>query len=120
MTDADRIRLAEAMGWNNITDKHLDADSNLYVLGGFPPHTKAYGVTTVLPDPDTDANDCEALIRWLNEQGFAVIRGQYADGLGHVHLLGHGVELRWKGKNEDNKKGVCELALKVIESAGGP
>ena len=61
----DRIKLAEAMGWNNITDKHLDADTNLYVLGGFPPNTRSYGVRSPLPDPENDANDDYAVLEWM-------------------------------------------------------
>ncbi len=62
--------------------------------------------------PDTDANDTEAVIRWLNEQdrhvkivttrhGAAVMVGRLSGGL-------------WEGDNW--KIGVCELALKVIDN----
>ena len=72
----------------------------------------------LIPDPFTDANDCEAVISWLNENGYAIVRGQYANdlGLGHVHLFGDRLKLRWKGKNEDNGSGVCKLALRLIRA----
>lgn len=116
----DRIKLAEAMGWNNITDKYLDVDTNLHAFGGFPPETRSYGVRSPLPDPFTDANDCEALIQWLNGLGYAVDITIMSSGdtllisrsVGNADV-GYSVDTeRWKG--DDWKQGVCELALKVL------
>ena len=67
-----------------------------------------------LPDPENGANDCHALIKYLNGLGYEpkcewrksrngafveIRRGEYYDA--------------WQGKNWMH--GVCELALKVIE-----
>ena len=123
----DRIKLAEVMGWNNITDQHLDTDSNLYVLGGFPPDTRAYGVRSSLPDPFTDANDCEALIRWLNEQGWYfhieqwdTIKREKKNTLIELYRtrLTSWKNDTWWGDFTDWKQGVCELALKVLDLDG--
>ena len=100
-TAGRRIKLAEAIGgpiWE------------AYINPGKHPEC------VELPDPYTDANDCEALIRWLERAhliwltvGFgcgqqADIDAYYDDGDSEFH---------WAG--DDWKQGVCKLALKVID-----
>ena len=114
MTDADRIRLAKARGWNNITDKHLDRDTDLYVLAGLPPNTRSYGVRTPLPDPFRDANDCEALIRFLVSKKYYIGIQYSYDSPTYVEIFRHDT-LREDWEGDDWKAGVCELALKVID-----
>jgi len=68
-------------------------------------------------NPFQDANDTEALIRWLNGQGFEP-RINFWVSHAEVRLdhNGHpdGPKIhRWDGQNW--KTGVCELALKVIQ-----
>ena len=111
----DRIKIAEAMellpdafqGWGEYKDAIEKHDGEVLKI-----------LLALIPDPFTDANDCEAVISWLNENGYAIVRGQYANdlGLGHVHLFGTNLKLRWKGKNEDNGSGVCKLALRLIRA----
>ena len=109
----DRIKIAEAMellpddfqGWGEYKDAIEKYDGEVLKI-----------LLALIPDPFTDANDCEAVISWLNENGYAIARGQYVNGRGHVHLFGDRLKLRWKGKNEDNGSGVCKLALRLIRA----
>jgi hypothetical protein len=100
MNDQDIIKLAEFIG--------------LIPHGGmwYFPDTKSVRKT---PQPHTDANDCDALIRALNEAGIAVSITHYTNGVSNV-LLGHFKAGHWNG--DDYKQGVCELALKVIDEKG--
>ncbi len=114
MSDQDRIRLAEAMGWRwkpSSTDNKIgrwyrpDGNYGDWVHKGDLPF-----------DPFTDANDDYALIRWLNEQGFAVtiLTGRDGDDV-FVFPFDHEYT-RWEQHCDDWKQGVCELALKVIDN----
>ena len=113
LTNPNRVKLAEAMGWHKATS--LD-------IWCRPEDQKRQGKNYTngeLPDPYTDANDCEALIWWLERAhliwltvGFgcgqqADIDAYYDDGDSEFH---------WAG--DDWKQGVCELALKVLDSVG--
>jgi len=66
-------------------------------------------------DPFTDANDCEALIKWLTEQGYTVVI-QIWDTEALVDLETIDNRPNLKGNCDDYKQGVCELALKIIEN----
>lgn len=114
-----RIKLAEAMGYSR---HEYGPDDRLAKL----PEGNADGGTywlfigdeyllKDLPDPENDANDCEALIKHLN--------ADYDIGIRFHREHGHSVEIygvseqgnkpiHWTG--DDWKQGVCELALKVI------
>ncbi|KKN66729.1 hypothetical protein LCGC14_0468400 [marine sediment metagenome] len=92
MNEEGRILLAEAMG-GPIWEAYINP-------GKHPENVN-------LPDPFTDANDCEALIRWLNERGHHLEIRFYANGDSDVTI---GLPKRiWVGANW--KQGVCELAL---------
>ena len=110
----DRIKLAEAMGWG-VGSETLPGQ----YIGVPPGDTRPYGQgnLTALPDPFTDANDCEVLITWLNEQGWEIHvmwPDAARDDLTHRVSFHNFPEKpkRWFG--DDWKQGVCELALKVI------
>lgn len=121
MTDKIRIRLAEAMGWQKHPDEHW----------WICPNTGYSATPPGLPDPKNNANDCEALIRWLNTQGLQILIDFAFDvvgpkspehDLGDISALDHvamfDVSSRewthhWEGDNW--KQGVCELACKVLE-----
>ena len=106
VSDVDRIKLAEAMGWKQM----VSTPGNWYPPG-LPPQANALGHT--LPDPFTDANDCEALIKWLTEQGYTVVI-QIWDTEALVDLETIDNRPNLKGNCDDYKQGVCELALKVL------
>ncbi len=117
----NRIKLAEAMGWKR-------GEVHTVAVMGAPISAQRWTdpdgndrAPSSLPDPFTDANDCEALIRWLNENGYRV-------RIDHRRLSAQFVEIwragttNWKFgrlydavEHNDWKTGVCKLALKVIE-----
>ncbi len=107
MSDQDRIRLAEAMGWENPHKwrwQKPDADD----------------YRNEPPDPFTDANDCEALIQWLNEQGYGLTIEPWANGhsvaiYSNTQTMNEDTEFVASWAGDDWKQGVCELALKVID-----
>jgi len=106
--DQDRIKLAEAMGW-----KPLGGE---WDKKGDPPAWEGpdiIGAFYDLPDPFTDANDCEALIRWLNEQGYQV-QVIFGFGVSDQVWIGHN-KIQIGEVISDWMHGVCELALKVID-----
>jgi len=104
----DRIFLAEAMGWTTFSEGELwlSPDPNNFSLRDSP------------PDPFTDANDCEALIRKLNEQGYEVDVLHWHEGDATVMLKrsieAHGKHYRDEITIADWKQGVYELALKAL------
>ena len=115
-TDRDRIRLAEAMGYTVSECGSLRGKGPLY--GQFVFRGDGYGMADIkLWNPYTDANDTDALVRWLNERGCDVQV---------MHLAPHKQRpmralvqfsknmSRWTG--DDWKTGVCELALKVLDN----
>ncbi len=117
----DRIKLAEAMMWDNIIDGNdgqpWGIDPKAPPFDGsiqYMPHGH-------LPDPETDANDCNALIKHLNGLGHKVMvelfpkctLGKPPSVQVRLTLAGRGGSEYWSGENWMH--GVCELALKVIE-----
>ena len=113
MSDVDRIKLAEAMGWEW---KASTAEGTEMVGRWYKDHSAhgnwvPYEATPI--DPFTDANDCEALIKWLTEQGYTVVI-QIWDTEALVDLETIDNRPNLKGNCDDYKQGVCELALKVL------
>ncbi len=114
MTAAEQIKLAEALGWTPLTGKRV----GWWMPPGVPESTQCWVSANELPDPETDANDCEALIQWLTEcdSGYQVEVTFNFSSIGHfvkLRSVAAGTVGEWQG--EDWKQGVCELALKVIE-----
>jgi len=105
--DNDRIKLAEAM----CPDKKWCVG---YPLGFIDSDNEKHHLA---PDPFTDANDCEALIRFLNEQSFTVDMSIGIENADWVEIWpladGKPGTQYWDG--DDWKQGVCELALKVLD-----
>ena len=102
VSNQDGIKLlAKAMGWTETKyQRWLSPDRKMRC--DFP------------PDPFTDANDCEALIRWLNEKGVSV--ELHLDNNGYVVVFGYmNPDPFFSYEGDDWKQGVCELALKEIE-----
>lgn len=124
----DRIKLAEARGW---TRHEYGPDDRLAKLpegnssGGtfWLRHGDEY-LLKDLPDPEHDANDCEALIKHLNCRGWDVDIWWSGNSEPRCNVACR-VKARFRdGSKErydipcDNwKQGVCELALKVIGNA---
>lgn len=88
----DRIKIAEWMGRNP---------------GFYAPN---YDIPIF--NPFTDANDCEAVIRKLNELGHPVTV-RHGPQFRMVQIVIFGKLKKWVG--DDWKEGVCKLALKVID-----
>lgn len=114
MTDqqAARIKLAEAMGWRFDAGEYIAGDWDDEYRWTDPQGRKC----THGPDPFTDANDCDALRQWLNDAGWWIIINIHKNRSCHL-ILGMGIsdpQLDWNGN--DWMHGVCELALKVIDS----
>ena len=103
----DRIQLAEMFGW---TDCFVGSDDNCW---GVEPANK-YGDSRKckkLPNPFTDANDCEALINHLQTEFLIAVTVKFGKGVRFDHYSGPRREI----EIGDWKQGVCELALKVNE-----
>ena len=123
MVNQDRIRLAEAMGWNlveqsGIMPMYQWQGPNGETCGHWDSGAGRTKVDIPLPfNPEHDANDCEALIRWLNDQHISVtISARTAIGVTGVRFdHDNGVSKEWKC--DDWKQGVCELALKMINDS---
>lgn len=124
----DRIKLAEAMGWRRMTAPPTKERSGQYIENDpvwIPPETDQeplpnYLDLEELPDPENDANDCSALIKYLNGFGYEVHvmwPDTARDDLTYtVELYNHPKKTeKWSGDNW--MQGVAELALKVIDSA---
>ncbi len=116
MIDADRIRLAEARGW-----QFIEHPADKIAAGGMEWVHAEHGTRIDCPDPEHDANDCEALIRHLCEQGYDVVISHNAGSPSNSDVDIYEVQAlpepakwicNWSGDNW--KQGVCELALKVI------
>ena len=127
MTDntENRIRLAEWQGWTHIRMKYVAMDKRSYPFGCVPGNVNDTHLKEQIPDPYTDANDCEALIRHLRKRGWLIRiedQGTPASPLmpvvawltihAHRPFRVH----RWRGPCDDYKQGVCELALKVLDN----
>ncbi len=121
VSSVDRIRLAEAMGarWveshkgrDDLRD-FIDAKGERYpdfVSDGQEPIPNVFR-------PHADANDCEALVRWLRTKGFTTTVQFHVQGGFWVELANwHDAEHKLSLNTDDWKQGVCELALKVIDS----
>ena len=112
MNNQDRIRLAEAMGWMRCPDQN-GAVIDLWMHRERWP--ERWFNLDELPDPFTDANDCDAVIAKLNERFDIGIRFHREHGHS-IEIYGVGGQgnkpLHWSG--DDYKTGVCELALKVL------
>lgn len=97
-----RIKLAKAMG---------------YVVKG--------GDIFALSDPFTDANDCDALIKHLNGLGWDINIWFSGNADSHRSNVSCRVRARFRDGSKDRydipcdnwMRGVCELALKVLEIA---
>ena len=118
LTDQEiRIKLAEEMGYR----PYPDADTPCWWSpDGLTIHTLTdeFPHLSQLPDPLNDANDCEAVIKHLNGLGHHVMIDLNTDGTVLVSVYDAGEPFDfpnpdWTG--DDYKRGVCELALKVIE-----
>ena len=115
---SNHFKLAEAMGWRQIHD----SPGNWYPPE-LPPLANAFGHK--LPDPENDANDCNALMMAFGERNeqwsFYIHICSYgshvvemwmrhpSDADYHDERERHG----WEGDNWMH--GVCELALKVLD-----
>ena len=112
MTTEKRIRLAKAMGWH----KSVSLQGGFQGKGEPKFQTDWFDANNNfqerLPDPWHSAEDCEALIRWLNEYKNIGVVVMLAGGTGTKDVV-HVGRNKWLG--DDWKTGVCELALKVIE-----
>lgn len=112
---SDRIKLAEAMGWVSKTDS-VTGRVNWYRPGATS--AEIWGELTF--DPEHDANDCEALILKLAKDGTLVIIGHNTAG-SFVEMTpetrNRADTITWSGHNY--KQGVCELALKVLDTQEG-
>lgn len=118
MSDKNRIRLALAIGF---TREHSGIKNDPFPYMWREPSGDIYGPTfneSGCPFfPFTDANDCEALITWLNGRCWRVNI--------NIELGGHSVKV-WRFKSPDTKEYVwegsdwkqcvCELALKVLDN----
>ena len=125
-----RIELAEAIGWeagwiHGKEAKDRGDPPDIWsppgahdIGGGYCWHN-----ADELPNPRIDANDCEALIRCLNDAGWFFHRQNEGGRTGadlirpvqtflrfHRHRPYKNVE--WCG--DDWKQGVCELALIIL------
>lgn len=113
--EQERIRLAERMGWLNIKGWTESP------MSGKHPYDRWYRrgedkQYDYLPfNPFTDANDCEALIRHLNEAGYFLYVGWKSDAA-LAQLLRSDGEFVGEYAGNDWKQGVCELALKVLDN----
>ena len=104
----DRIRLAEWQGWTLI---ELQDGTKYWRV----PNEKLEGVGQLLPpNPLTDANDCEALIKHLNSKGWEVEVDFNIGAQGVIMWCDDKSQDHYAG--QDWKQGVVELAIKVLDS----
>ena len=98
----DRIELAEMDESERIDDRRRLATAIEWKPGPL----------TYLPDPFTDANDCNALIKHLRSMDY---EPKIDFRVGYVVITMHDTPriLEWQGDNWMN--GVCELALKALK-----
>jgi hypothetical protein len=112
MTDKQRIKLAEFVGW-----KREPMRENLKRPYWQCPDTGDWSRAEDIPDPRNDANDCEALVVALGNKGIGVdiyMRPWMDAESVTVYMQGEPIEWkerRWTG--DDWKHGVCDLAEKV-------
>lgn len=105
----NRIKLALLVGWTR------DEQWKGWVLHITEKQRDIVRDPDLLPDPFTDANDCDALIKHLNGQGYDVqcIHGHREPAVVRTIRTSDWDCEEWSG--DDWKQGVCELALKVID-----
>jgi hypothetical protein len=111
----DRIKLALAMGWEII--------EGYAVPYGIAP---SEATERELPDPFTDANDCEALIEHLNGEGWQVeIHWQHTSDENlaagaWVHIWQHGTEIHHRTDIDVDrwKEAVSRIAVAIFEPTG--
>ena len=65
MSDQDRIKLAEAMGWRRTPCECVDGGQR---HGWESPDKTLFRKTNELPDPENDANDDYAVLEWLRAE----------------------------------------------------
>ena len=102
------IKLAEAMdiclhtgGWSEKWDKCVTCG------------VRREDVMNQTFDPLNDANDCEAVIAWLEKHHLMWIIVRFNCGQEvSVQMFNDDFDECWAG--DDYKRGVCELALKVM------
>lgn len=126
MTEAERIKLAEAMGWTHIRMNWVAMAEKSYPFGCPPADQYSNKVVDKrfkeqIPDPEHNANDANQLIVFLTQQGYeAHIMWPAGDRL---DLKGR-VQLWIKGKRVADEyfdaemfgDAVARAALKVIDN----
>ena len=108
----DQIKLAEARGYESVAPSDSSYEVYTWMYKG-----KRY-FEWDLPAPFTDANDCEALIKFMHSEHGVLFTIWYpmAEDQTAVDCSRDGYVLdRTKWQGDDWKQGVCELALKVLE-----
>lgn len=111
MTD-QRIKLAEFIEWGKSDDRQ--GWSGVIPCWFFNDHDRDF-------DPRNDANDCEALIRKLNDKNIDVNvwhsgNAQHRCNVPYrVTLWGCATMEKREWAGDDWKHGVCDLAEKIIE-----
>ena len=129
--DEARIKLAEAMGWRRVeegTNAWWPSPKVVEQIKQQYPDAIAidYVGLDSLPDPFTDANDCEALIQHLNSLGWQVeIHWQHTSDENlaagsWIHIWQHGTEIHHRADIDVDrwKIMVCNIALAILEPTG--
>lgn len=101
-----QIKLAEAMGWELVNYPNAGP-----MWRQCDCHWIRYKAP---PDPFTDANACNALIKHLNGMGIVVNIEHHTNGVADVAFRSSD-NSEWWDECDNWMHGVCELALKVIE-----
>lgn len=104
----DRIKLAKAMGWELILYPN---DGPMWRL-----KNTNWARFKNPPDPFTDANDCEALIAWLNKEGYEVDVLFWPESDATVIVKSNN-NLRFFNEDTimDWKASIARAALKVLD-----
>ena len=107
-------RLAEAMGYSQ-ESRHNDEPFPVTWISPDDKNLGRFAEWYCPIDPENDANDTEAVIRWLNELGYEVtiVTGVPGDVV-WIRKQGSQEVPRYSGDNW--KAGVVKLALKVIDN----
>lgn len=118
----EQQQIALAMGWQFVTEDTTPPDNpeivrqttNFWVD---PNGNKQRNDKHLkMPDPINDANDCEALIAWLNKEGFELDILFWPEGDADL-ILKSKDNLRFaETSTPDWKRGVCEMALKATDA----
>ena len=117
MTD-QRIKLAEFVGREACPNRGCDNAGSIAVQTGYDEWEQeqcewcyCHPDSQFSFNPRNDANDCEALIRKLNEAGWTFYIKLEPEG--HAIALWHRESPRHEWQGDDWKHGVCDLAEKV-------